>query len=118
MATLTPQTVVLAGLAASFASCAAGGDEFVCPADGLTFVEVVNGDSGSHNITVKAQRAFTRQDGVGQAAVADMVIALAASARKVIGPFPAAYIRGDGKVRLEYSAVTSQTIAVLRLERP
>ena len=118
MALLPPQPIVLAGLTGNFIACNAGGDEFVCPDDGLTLVEVVNGDSGSHNVTVKAQRAFARQDGVGQAAIADMVVAVAAGARKHIGPFPAAYIRGDGKVRLEYSAVTTQTIAVLRVERP
>jgi hypothetical protein len=49
-------------------------------------------------------------------AVADRAVAIPAGEERLIGPFPSAiYDDGNGKVQLTYDAVTSMTIAALRL---
>lgn len=80
MATLSVQTIALAGITPTFAAVAAGGDEI--PNDGNTFVEVVN-SSGANAYTL----TFTTSATVEGVAVADPTVAVAVSSRKKIGPF-------------------------------
>jgi hypothetical protein len=117
MATLTPQIMLPSGLKPTFVAASAGGDEFPCPADQRTYIEIVNGDASAHTVTLKAQIANSLQAGVGQKAVADISQSLAASERWLFGPIPEAYIRADGKARLEYNSVTSVTLAIINMPR-
>lgn len=70
---------------------------------------VVLNDSGvTVTVTVDAPGTF---QGV---TLADATVAVAAGARKVIGPFhPAAFNQSDGTVHVDYSAVTSVTVYVI-----
>ncbi len=108
MATLTVATAARTGIDMAGANCAGGGDAF--PNTGQEVVQIYNGDSGSHNVTVVTQRT---SDGL---TVAALVVAVAAGVTKTIGPFPTGlYNDGSGLVQLTYSAVTSQTVKVLKV---
>lgn len=107
MATLVVDTALVTGISMAGAACAGGGDEFVN--DGQTTIDVFNGDSGSHNVTIATPLI------IGGLAVAEQVVAVAAGAIKRIGPFPPGiYNDVNGKVQLTYSAVTAQTIKVVK----
>lgn len=108
MATLSSQSINRTGLEPSFASCASGGDEFVN--NGNEFIYVKNGDGSPHTVTIATPATV---DGL---AVADREVAVPAGEERIIGPFPkATYDDTAGKVQLTYDAVTSLTIAVLKL---
>lgn len=94
---------------------AANVDGHTIDGGGSVLLEVANASGGSINVTI--QTAAT----VGSLAVADQVVAVAAGATKIIGPFkPSIYDRpvgaaDEGKVYVDFSAVASVTcIAVGR----
>lgn len=100
---LSVETIDRSGLAPSGAAADAGGNEFAN--DGKVFLEVDNQDASSTNVTIVTQQT---SDGL---AVADRVVSVGATSRKLIGPFPASiYNDGSGKVQLTYSSVTSLTV--------
>lgn len=111
MATLTVQTIDRAGdgLAPVYAAAAAGGDDF--PNTGQQFLHVKNG--GGAPITVTA---VTPQQVAGLG-VADETYSIPNDALgKFIGPFPTqTFNNAQQRVALTYSAVTSVTVAVLRV---
>jgi hypothetical protein len=83
--------------------------------DGDLFLAVINASAGSINVTVNTPAT---QDGL---AVASQVVAVAASTTKFIGPFPprtynvATGNTNEGKVEIDYSAVTSVTVGVFSI---
>jgi hypothetical protein len=107
MAELTVQTSAVAGTALTANSAAAGGDTFAN--DGKTLFKAINGDISSTNIT------FVTTQTVGSAAlaVADNVVAVAASADKICGPFPVETF--GTTVSVTYSSVTSLTVDAFKL---
>lgn len=107
MATLATQRITRAGIVPAYAAAAGGGDKFT-PGSNV-FLEVVNDDSGSINVTVITQGT----DSLGNA-IADNVIAVAGNTKKKIGPFPSGRYKAaaDGLASITYSAVTSVTIGV------
>lgn len=106
MAVLTVQNVVRAGLEATYAAAAAGGDSF--PNDGKdTFAHVKNGSGGSIDVTIETPGTV---DGL---AIADRVVAVPAGEERMIGPFPTATY--SNSVGLTYSGVTSLTVAAIRV---
>ena len=108
MATLTAQEIDRDGLNPSFAACDAAGDEFANL--GVEFIHVKNGDVSAHTVTIETSRTV---DGL---AVADRDVAIPAGEERLIGPFPKqTYDDADGKVQLTYDAVTSVTIAVIKV---
>ena len=108
MATLTAQTIVRAGLEATYAACAGGGDEFVNT--GAEFIHIKNGHSGTQTVTIATPNTV---DGL---AIADRAVAVTNAEERMIGPFPPGiYNDGNGKVQLTYDAVTALTIAILKL---
>jgi hypothetical protein len=108
MADLTVQNIDRSGLSPSYGTCAGGGDQFLNASN--TFIHVKNGDASPHTVTIVTQ---STSDGL---AVADRAVAIPAGEERLIGPFPSAiYDDGNGKVQLTYDAVTSMTIAALRL---
>jgi len=107
MATLTAQTVVRAGLEATYASCAAGGDEFVNTGD--EFIHIKNAAVADQTVTIATPATV---DGL---AVADRAVVITASEERFIGPFPSStYNDANSKVQLTYDAVITMTIAVLK----
>lgn len=106
MATLTAQQIVRAGLEATYAAAAAGGDEFVN--DGARFVHVKNDDASAKVVTLETQATV---DGL---AVTDRTVSVPAGEDRFIGPFPTGtYNDADNKLQITYDDVTSVTIAVL-----
>lgn len=116
MAALSIQTVVDSGIVPSL-SAAATGDTVADDGTGRTFVEVANGGGGSINVTIPAQQTSVVVPGVGSLTVADIVVAVANGARKLIGPFSRAYINSSGNVTLNYSGVTSVTAGAFKVAK-
>lgn len=116
MATLTVQNIVESGLEATFVAAAAGGDVVPNDSSQRTFVWVKNGGGSDITVTVTSQQTTTRAPGFGQVSKASQVVTVTAGEDRLIGPFPdAAYNNSSGNVALTYSAVTSVTIAALKL---
>lgn len=120
MAQLSIQTTAIGGLVPSFASAAAGGDAFVD--DGLerTFLRVKNGGGSSVTVTVAPVTPTTvAAPGVtpGPVSLPSYSVAVAASADAMIGPFPMAYRDASGNINVTYSAVTSVTVAAIKVAR-
>jgi len=111
MATLSAQTIVVTGLAPSFAAVAAGGDEF--PNDGNTYVEIIN-SSGANSYTI----TFTTPATFEGVAVDNPTVTIGTSARKKIGPFPIrAFNNANNRVALAYTGsdpATDLTIGVFK----
>jgi hypothetical protein len=117
MAALTIQSIVPAATTPTYAAAAAGGDTVACPTDQLTFVHVKNGSGASITVTVAAAITSVPNALAGTQTVANNAIAIAAGTERMIGPFPQAFIDGNGNVNLTYSAVTSLTLGAFRLPR-
>ena len=110
MATLSVQTIVAAGLDPTYAAAAAGGDK-LAPGP-TTFLHVVNGGGAPITVTVAAPGNF-------YAAVAnpDLAVTVDASGEKMI-PVPVtpfADPADSGLAAITYSAVTTVTVAALRI---
>lgn len=107
MAVLTPQKIATGGLAPVTVSAAGGGDKL--PAGPGRFVQVINGSGGSINVTINSIKPCD------QGFDHNVVVAVAAGATKLLGPFNDRYVDSDGYVELAYSAVTTVTVAALEL---
>ena len=107
MAVLTVGTISLTGVATNLQAVSST-DEFAN--DGNTFLDVNNGSGSSINVT------FTTPGTVGGVAIENPVIAVAAGARKRIGPFdPSVFNAADGNVDVAFSATTTVTAEPVRL---
>lgn len=109
----TTQTIVRTGLNPSLTGPTVDGDIVDC---GNVALWVDNGSGGSINVTVQATAT---QDGLD---LADLVVAVPAGAKRLIGPFPARTFAqasdaavGPGRALVDYSAVTTVTRAVISL---
>jgi hypothetical protein len=108
MAVLAVQDVVSTGLNPTFGSAAGGGDSF--PNDGQTMFRVKNGSAGSINVTFDSARECSY--GFDHNIVADV----AAGADMTFGPFPRMRFNdANERVVVSYSAVTSVTVAAIRM---
>lgn len=112
MATLTVTSPISRdGVAAApvAATAGGGGDEFAN--DGRTYLEVTNG--GGSPITVTLDIKPTVDGG----AVTDRTVAVAAGARKRIGPFPPKLYNDSttGRAKVTYSGVTSVTVEAFKV---
>lgn len=114
MADLTVQAPGLTGAVPTFNTAAAGGDTFTN--NGHTLIEVVNAHgSATRDVTIDARPTSVDKDGFGNIAISDTVVTIAASSRKVIGPFPPARFNNTSeKVSLSYSdSAANITVAVI-----
>lgn len=109
MATLTAQQIVRTGLKPTMASAASGGDEF--PNTGKEWLYFKNGEAGEITVTLDIETTVDGQP------VTDPTVAIPAGEQKFIGPFPPAIYNNSttGRVSVTYSAVTSLTVAVMKL---
>lgn len=110
MAALTTQQIALAGTVITpVAATASTGDTFT--ADDHTWLMVVNGSGSSINVTITIA-----QKGPAATTIGPLVVAVAATTTKHIGPFPAAFFQDPvaGNCTVVCSAVTTVTIAAVR----
>jgi hypothetical protein len=103
------QKIIGSGLAPVMTAPTVDGDVID---SGAVAVMVTNGSGSSINVTVQTPAT---QSGL---AVAEQIVAVAAAATKLIGPFPAGtYARpaapDEGRVYVDYSAQASVTRAVV-----
>lgn len=105
---LATQQIARTGVVPSYTSANADGHSVANR--GRTFVHVKNGGGGSINVTLVTPVT------VGGRAVGDDVIAVAAGAEKMIGPFQeSVYNNTDGTVSVDFSGVSSVTCAAFTL---
>lgn len=110
MATLTPQAISRSGLTPSYSAATSGGDK-VQVTGGSVFLHVKNGGGASINVTVTAQNNTYR----GRT-LPDNIVAVPASGERMIGPFdPQIDTDLNGQASLVYSAVTTVTVAAIRI---
>ncbi len=113
MATLTVQSIVLAGATPTFAAAAPAGDAF--PNDGNTYVEILN-SSGANSYTVTFATAATVEQGI---AIADPTVTVGTNGRKKMGPFkPGIFNDTNGRVVVTYTGsapATDLTIGVFKV---
>jgi hypothetical protein len=107
MAALATQTVSHTGLAVAFSAATSGGD--TCATGSGLVLLVKNGDASSHSVTLATPGTV---DGL---AIADRTVAVAAGVTAMI-PLPDLYRDpATGLCSLTYTAVTSVTVAVVRV---
>ena len=108
-AALTVQEISLTGLNPSYVAAEGDGNSFTNLGD--VFIHVKNASGGS--ITVTVQTPATVQ-GV---AVEEVPVSVPASGERMIGPFPpSVFNQSDATVYVDYSAVTSLTVAAVKLD--
>ena len=113
MAALTVQEITRAGVVPTYAAADSEGDTFTDASRGARcMVHVKNGGGAPINVTIDSTRTFAANSG---AAAADLVIAVANGAERMIGPFGPDFSTSAGLVTISYSAVTSVTVAAIRL---
>lgn len=118
MAQLTLNLHAFAGLDPTFVAAAAGGDSFPNANDERTYIRVKNGGASSITATVApASPTSVKQQGVtpGPVSLPSYSVSVPASDERTLGPFPAAYTDANGNVNVSYSAVTSVTVAAIRM---
>ncbi|MCC6426290.1 MAG: hypothetical protein IT435_05665 [Phycisphaerales bacterium] len=116
MATLTPVIPAAAGSALALVAAAGGGDQFLNPRSN-SLLHVANGGGAPINVTITAKATSRPGDqNFPPQTVADLVVAVAAGATKVI-PVGKAYTdQTTGMVSVGYSGVTSVTVGVVQPE--
>lgn len=108
MATLATEAVSKSGLNATYAAANAGGDSFT--PDRSTFLHVKNGDAASKTVTIATPATMAGL------AIDDVAVTIPAGEDRFIGPFPPdLFADTDGLADITYSAVTSVTVAVIRV---
>lgn len=113
MATLSVQTLTVAGLAPTYASASGGGDK-VRPGD-HTFIHVKN--DGGASVTVTIDDPNSVEPTAATAWNPDAAIVIAPATSKFIGPLVETRFRNssDSLVHISYSGVSSVTIAAIRV---
>lgn len=109
MATLAVQTATTAGLEATYASAAGGGDQF--SNDGTVILHVKNGSGGDITMTIASQVSCS------QGSTHNTTCVITAGEERFAGPFPTdRYNDANGMVQLTYSGVTSLTIRPIKTQ--
>ena len=117
MAQLAIQTVAEAGLNASYAAAASGGDA-VQNLKGEVILHFKNTNAASRTVTVVAQGTSKSVPDYGDMTKGNLVVAIPAGEESFVGPFPKrAFNDAGGNVQVTYSAVTDLTVAALQVPR-
>lgn len=106
---LTVQQIDRDGLEATYSSANADGNHFDNQADHRTFLHVKNDDGSDHTVTLTVQETVDGQS------VTNPTVTVTAGEERFIGPFPASIYNSSGQVYVEFDAVTSVTVAAIRL---
>jgi hypothetical protein len=106
---IAAQQISRLGITPAFATPNVAGNMFLN--DGKTVLEVKNGSASSINVTPNVAATVD-----GQAVTNPVIAVTATTGDKIIGPFPPGiYNQTDGKVYVDFSAITTVTIAVYQL---
>lgn len=116
MSLLTVQDINDAGVVPTFDAVNAS-DTFLDDGTGRTFLEVVNADASPVNVTIPAVQTSVHTGAAGNLTVADIEVAVAAGARKRIGPFAPAYRGATGLITANYDNTTAITAGAFRLAK-
>lgn len=104
---ITPQSAS-GGATITFEAANVDGNSYR-PARGRT-LHVINGSGASVTVTVPTPGTTGGGNSIGDKAVA---VAAGAQAAIALGPVPVEYLQTGGEVNVDYSAVTSVTVAVV-----
>lgn len=108
MATLTVQEIVKTGLNPTLAAAAGGGDDFAN--DGRTWFRCKNDGGSPITLTVNSITACD------QGSDHDLVISVTNAQERWVGPFTGSRFNDtNGRVGVTYSAVTSVTVAAVKM---
>lgn len=102
---ITPQVVTTTGLSVTYAAANVDGNSITSPATRRDLT-VKNGSAASINVTIPTPGQVDGLD------IADRVITVPAGAEMRIRTDSLAYRQTDGSMHINYSAVTSVTVAV------
>lgn len=102
---ITPQQVSAEGLTIAYEPANVDGNSIASASTRRNLI-VKNGSASSVNVTIPTPGT------VGGLAIADRVIAVAAGAEVHIRTDSSSYRQSDGSAHIDYSAVTSVTVAV------
>lgn len=104
------------GAAIAFAAADVAGDKFVW--DSRAVIVVRNADAASKEVTVTAAFASIDDERYGELTRSNIVLSVAAGATAIIPPVPIAFRNTADldKVALTYDAVTSLSVAVVRVQ--
>ena len=116
MAALTVATITDAGITPALAAVSAS-DTIADDGSARTYLEVNNANAGSLTVTIPAQQVSANIPGVGNVAVADIVVTVPTATRKLIGPFTLAYRNSAGNVTVNYSLTASVTAQAFKLAK-
>lgn len=102
-------------LSTAYAAATSAGDSFAN--DGRTMFCVKNGNGSTMTVTITPGNATRAVPGVGVVTKSTVsVVVPATTGETMIGPFPPAFYNdASGNVNVTYSAVTSVTVAAVRL---
>lgn len=113
MAVLTAQEITRAGVVPALAAAASGGDTFVEDGSGRMFVEAANGSGAPITVTFVSTAVPATNSGV---AAANLAVAVAGGASRLIGPISAGFINASTRVvSMTYSTHTDLTVGVFKL---
>lgn len=104
---LTVQEISLIGLTPSYTAAVGDGHKFVNNGDVL--IHVKNGDASSMDVTIQTPAKVQGVD------VAEISVTVGASDEEMIGPFPPALFNNSDGVYVDYSSITSVTVAAIKL---
>ena len=118
MATLTVQSLSIAGLISSTMASASAGDKFTN--DGNTFLLFINGNASSRTLTLTVQNATVNQPGYNTITVASPTVTLPGSGTNggigVVGPFGTSEFNdSNGQVNYTLDTATGMTVAAIKL---
>ena len=113
MANFSVEKVSESGLKPTFSSCNSGGDTFDNDSSERTYIRVNNGDASQHTVTVNLEDSDASVPGFGTVTKSAVSVDIPAGEERSIGPFPQ---RAFGyNPDIQYDAVTSMTIAVVKV---
>lgn len=113
MTILAVESIVEAGLVATYNTAAAAGDSFVNDDSERIFLHVKNADGAvARTITVAPAVASTTKPGFGALTRANIATTIAASGDEFIGPFP---LTAFGDPDIQYDDESDVTVAVLKI---
>ena len=120
MATLTVQTLTIAGLISSTLATASTGDGFAN--DGSTFLLFVNGNASSRTFTATVANATVNTPGYNPLTVASPTVTIPGSGTNggvaIIGPFgPTEFNDSNGRCNYTLDTATGMTVAAVKMPR-
>ena len=118
MAALSVNVLSIAGVAPTYVAAAVGGDTANGPNnDERLFIHVKNGGGSAVTVTINpVAPTQAKVAGAGVLSVPAISVSVpATTGDRMIGPIPQAYYDASSNVNISYSAVTSVTVAAIRV---